>query len=171
MIIDTIFRYIDLWAKDKEIYSKVGKVVSVDEDERSIEFEPIEGGNLEDVRLQAAISTVSGFVQIPSVDSKVIVTFINETQAFVSLCTEVDKILIDTDLVQFNGGGNDGLININDLVDKLNDLVSEVSSLNSAYKAHTHTAPSGATGTPVPPFTGSISIFNKADFEDDKITH
>lgn len=174
MIIDVIFRYIDLWAKDKEIYSKVGFVVSVDESERSIEFEPIEGGNLENVRLQAALDTSSGIVQIPKIGSKVIITFINEVQAFVSLCSEVDKVLIDTDLVQFNGGSEGGLVNINDLVTKFNNLENDVNDLKTAFASWVTVPNDGGAALKAATATwyaAPLTPTNKNDIEDDKIKH
>ena len=96
MLIDVVFRYIDLWSRNKEIYSKAGTVVSVDESARTIEFKPYKGSNIEDVRLQAGIDNNSGVLLIPEKDSKVIVTFIDDVRCFVSKCDKVKKIIIET---------------------------------------------------------------------------
>ena len=96
MLLDTVFRYIDLWAKNKEFYSKIGTVVSVDEDAKTIEFKPIDGSNIEDVRLQASIESDGGILLIPEEDSKVIVTFIDDVRCFVSKCTQISKIVVET---------------------------------------------------------------------------
>lgn len=84
----------------------------------------------------------------------------------------------DGSVLQLNGGDNKGLINIQDLTDKLNNLVKEVNSLRSSYNSHTHAVTTAGTAvaqagtaaaivTPVP----SISNFNTQDYEDSKITH
>lgn len=170
---DILNNIINEQLSSEEIYSKVCTVVSVSESERTCEVSPIDGGaNVTKARLQASLNGSTGIVQIPTIDSYVIVTFINEQKGFVSLFTDVDKILIDTDLVQFNGGDNDGLINITEIVTKLNALITEINTLKTWANIHVHAT--AAPGAPVPPtvlYTGTFSNFNKNDFEDINITH
>lgn len=72
-----------------------------------------------------------------------------------------------------NDGENGGVININQLTDKLNKLQSELETLRSLFNAHTHT--STTPGSPTSPnlqmATSPFSKFNKDDYEDKKFIH
>ena len=126
-----------------------------------------------DVRLRSVVNdSESGIVITPSVGSIVLVADLSGgkfTQMVVVMYSEIDK-------VEFNGGKKDGLININDLTNKLNNLVDEVNGLKDKFNTHTHTvtttAPAGEWITKTTTSTASDATkFNKSDYEDDKITH
>lgn len=142
-------------------------------------------GDLElaDVRLRAVVNQEeSGILITPKEGSFVMITDLSNGRMSdwaVAMYSEVDK-------VEFNSGKNDGLININDLTDKLNKLVDEVNNLKDKFNGHTHscdlsvsttggpTAQSGyAQGnSSTPSDTASAATkFDKSDYEDDKITH
>jgi len=107
-----------------QIYSKVCKVISVDLDERTCEVEPLSGGaNIPACRLQAAIDQTSGLLQIPAVDSFVIVTWLNKNAAFVSMTSQVDEI-------QLNGDQYKGLI----IYDKLKEQIDKNSQFLDQLK-------------------------------------
>lgn len=77
-------------------------------------------------------------------------------------------------LVRVNGGTNNGVININQLTEKLNKLVKELENLKTAYNTHTHSGVSSGPGTtapPVQPYNNTFSNFNEEDYEDTKFTH
>lgn len=157
-----------------EIYSIVGEVINVDETKRTIDVKPANGdGEIYDVRLQSSIDQKVGFVQIPKLNSFVVVTFINNLTGYVALCTEVDKILVDCPEVIFNGGEKGGLINIEDLIGKINSLEQKVNDLISACSsvvvtlAPTGTFPLASFFTSVTPLTPT----QKSDIEDEKIKH
>jgi hypothetical protein len=94
---------------------------------------------------------------------------------------EESNFQIDPELIKFNDGSNEGLININDLVNELNGLVDKVNELYDLLAGN----PVGIPPTPwVPvPTDGGLALqviaktltqadeFNKEDFEDDKIVH
>ncbi len=170
----------DHFIAPESFYSEIGKAVNVNEEDRTCDFEPIEDkSNRVGIRLQSAIGSSLGLVQIPKEGSFIVVTFFDTKTGFVSLCEEIDKILIDTDLVQFNGGGNGGLINISDNVDKLNNLESKVNELITAFNAHSHITTATVAATPTPgiiaPTTttvvGSLTATKVSDLEDEKVTH
>ena len=176
----TIREAIQQIVKDnEEIYSLIATVTEVDENKRTIDAKPIDGSaEIFDVRLQAAESGATGFVQIPENGSEVVITFLSKDTAFVSLCTSVTKLLVDSEEMTINGGNNGGLINISSLVDKINALEDLVNSLLTDYKVHTHNAPQAPSGviptTPLlVPFTGLniAPITTVNDLEDTKITH
>lgn len=159
-----------------EIYSIVGTVSNVNESARTCDVTPIKkGGIIYDVRLQSVLNSTKGIVQIPKDASKVIVTFLSKNNGFVSLCEDVDKILINTDLVKFNGGINGELINIDSLTNDLNQLVSEVNDIKTKWNAFAAAYAPGspsAVGTPSSALTaGAISNFNKDNYKDIKVTH
>lgn len=136
-----------------EMYSKVCEVISVDEDTRSCEVAPVDGtANVTNVRLQASLSQSVGMVSIPKVGSKVMVTFFNQSKGFVSLATEVDKVLLDCEEVTMNGGDNGGMVNIKTLVTELNKNNAMLNALLAVIG-----------GAPIPePGLGAASVFQAA---------
>lgn len=157
-----------------EVYSVPAKVTEVDEDTRTIDVEPLNGDpEIFGVNLQADPEQEDGIVLIPTKDSTVLVTFLDNTRAFVSLFSQVDKVLVDIEEYTFNGGDNGGLINIEDLVTKLNNVENKVNTLLTTLKSITvPLAPSGSV--PFAPFFSSVTDLtttSKSDLEDDKIKH
>ncbi len=80
---------------------------------------------------------------------------------------EASTILIyahEADLIQYNDGGNGGLVTIGELTAKLNGLVGELNTQLDLIA----TGITGAGGAYTP---GTISNFSKSDYENTKITH
>ena len=76
-----------------------GKVLAVDEEERTCEVEPLSGdAAIPDARLTASIDAevIGGMVFIPKVGSSVIVSFLDtsDTEAYVSRFGEVEKVIV-----------------------------------------------------------------------------
>ena len=132
----------------------------------------IDGLELREVRLRAVVNDEeSGIVVTPKVGSMVMISDLsngNMNDWAVMMYSEIETIAI-------NGGKNKGLINIEDLTDKLNALVDWCEN-------HTHsgviTAVSGGSGAPAVGTNGNTgkpitapNTFNQSDYEDDKITH
>ena len=85
---------------------------------------------------------------------------------------------IDKNAVTFNGGGLGGLVKVQDLTNKLNELTRTVNALVTSYNAHTHitTATVGAGSVPgvISPITEQAepaALFNRADYENEKVKH
>jgi len=161
---------------DKEnFYSMVGVVNAVNETKRTCDVTPIDGqAKRSGMRLQAILSSAVGFVLIPKVNSKVVITFFDRQTGFVSLCEEVDKILIDTALVQFNLGANDGLVNINDLVTSMNVIEAKLDTFIVIFNAHVHSGVTTGAGvsaisTTLETVHGQTSV--KGDWEDASVLH
>ena len=97
---------------------------------------------------------------IPEVNSIVVVSFLSDDSAYVSLVSKVSE-------VHLNGKNFDGLVKVNDLVQKLNNLENKVNTIISTYNAHTHVASSFGTPTttPVAPVTGTLTPTIKQDLE------
>jgi len=81
--------------------------------------------------------------------------------------------LSSLDHVQVNKG-DQGVIFINELTEKLNKLVKEVDDLRIKYNTHTHTGVTtggGSSGPTATLATKPISQFNKKDYEDETFLH
>ena len=164
-----------------EIFSTVGEVSEVDENARTCTITPANGtAKIVGCRLQSGIDSQSGFVMIPKEGTNAVATFINNQTAYVAMMDELEKIIVDTDLVQFNGGNNGGLINIDPLVDKINALENALNSLIQSYNTHIHntTATIGPTAVVgvITPTTSSgptqiQPTTQKSHLEDEKIVH
>lgn len=117
-------------------YSKVCTVDSVDLVNRTCYCIPInEDADITEVRLMANID--DGFLLIPEVNSIVVVSFLSDSSAYVSLVSKVSE-------VHLNGTNFDGLVKVQDLTDKLNALENKVNDLITACSSQVVTlAPSG----------------------------
>lgn len=73
-----------------------------------------------------------------------------------------------------NDGDNDGLININQLTQKINKLVTELETLRAQFNTHVHpgvTSGPSVSGPTTQQVTSPFSQFNKTDYEDKTCTH
>lgn len=124
----------------------------------------VEIGNIviPDVRLRASELDDNGEMLVtPKVGSAVTIGSLSGdlTQLVVLQVDHVETIVI-------NGGKLGGLINIEQLTEKINDLVK-------TFNSHTHqvtVSHPGGTFTTVKPGS-SASSFKKGDYEDEKIKH
>lgn len=140
-------------------FAKVCTVDSVDLTTLTCYCVPLnDDADIINVRLMANID--NGFLLIPEVDSIVVVSFLSDSSAYVSLVSKVSE-------VHLNGKNFDGLVKINDLVEKLNNLENKVNTIISTYNAHTHVASSFGTPTttPVALVTGTLTPTIKQDLE------
>lgn len=142
-----------------QIYSEVATVTSVNETDRTCDAELLSGGTVYEIRLQSVIGNSNGMVLIPVKNSKILITFLNKSTGFVSLFSEIKKILIDTDLVQFNQGKLEGLVILQEIYDAVNRLETK-------YNTHVHggvTVGVGVTAistTPIAPLTTKSGLEN-----------
>lgn len=176
---DILFELINIWTKQNQFYSVIGKVKSVDG--RTCVVSPSDGApDLLDVSLEADYEDTEskGFFVVPAVGSNVIVTFKSKDYGYLAAYTKIDSIVAKQGEWIFNDGANDGLVKINELTSKLNNLVSEVNALKNTFNSHIHitTATVGATPTPgvIAPTTTtavSVSSFNKNDYENTIVKH
>lgn len=98
-----------LAASGDEIYSCIGEVKSVDQDNKLCVVAPVNGdADLLDIRLQAGEG--KGIVFYPAVGSIVVVTFLAKNTGYVALCSDVDKIEIENG--QLTATIEDGEVNI-----------------------------------------------------------
>lgn len=112
-----------------EIYSVIGTIMSVDTSKRTCVVEPIDGSpKIFGVRYTATESDTVGFIANPANGAFVVVTFLDDNNAFVSLVTEIDTITIKND--------------VGDLKQILTDLITQI-------KLITVPTPAGSSATPI----------------------
>ncbi len=192
---DILNEFTGKYNSEQAYYSERATVMAVDTEKNTCTVETVEDqSEIVNVQISAYIGATFGLLLIPAVDSIVTISFYSKDEAFISKTSRLesfkivfeacnititeDEILFDydggatlsftTDLIAFNGGALEGLVTINELTTKLNALVSEVNTIYTELKAHTHTsaAPGAPTTPPVPPLTSpSPSNFNKGDYE------
>jgi len=135
------------------------KVKSVNINKKTCYCEPLDdAADLVSVRLMA--QNEKGFLLVPKVDSAVIVSFLENKSPYISMVSEVSEI-------QLNGDNYDGLVKINDLVDKLNDIENTLNTHIALYNAHVHSGGTmmGSTGAPAALDTNTLTPTVKADLE------
>jgi hypothetical protein len=136
-----------------------GVVKSVDESTLTCE---VEINELEfTCRLNAAQSSVKGFVLIPSVSSTVLVGRIDEKGDVLVLiaATSVEKIIM-------REGNNGGLINISGLVSNLNKLTARVDGIIDAIKNGVVVAQDGGANLKTTIVTALNLLTDKENFSD-----
>lgn len=157
-------------------YGKVCRVKSVSANPTTglmtCDCEAIEDGTvLEDVRLSADFNddtTQAGLILVPKVESIVLVGFLNEADAYLTMVSEVD-------FVYLNANTYGGLVKIEDLVDKLNNLENKVNTIINTFNTHTHpyvNVASPATTSPsTSPVVGTLTPTTKEMIENDTVQH
>ena len=175
---DILFELINIRLEQDEFYSMQGTVTAISEANRTCTVTPSDGGpDIQDVRLEAdyeldTTSDPKGFFVVPTLNSLVIITFMNVDDAFISAWSSISKVISIQDNWIFNDGTNEGLINIIGLTTKLNDLVTKVNDLYSLLQTWTVAPNDGglALKTAALLLTGAAN-FDKDDYEDTNITH
>ena len=167
-----------------------GTIVSVDETNYSCVV-AVTGNNGEvtnytNVPLKVVLGYAASYIEIPSVGSDCLLQFrdnnIQRTQLFqVDQCDKIaiqiagaSTLIVDANTWTFNGGNNGGLINIADIVTKLNNLENGLNTFYSTiFNTHTHGVVSlgSQTGVPVPTETHTFTPTVRSDIEDTTIKH
>jgi hypothetical protein len=131
---------LNITKRNDSIYTIVCTVDSVDIINKTCYCIPIDkSGDLQDVRLMA--STSVGFWIVPTINSVVLVTMLNNTTGYVAQCSEFDFMYL-------NGDAYGGLVKVQELTDKLNDLENAFNQHILLYNAHTHAETSVNTLVP-----------------------
>ncbi len=170
---------------DQRLPASVCKVTEVQEYTCTV-TRLLDGDELQNVRLSAGTDPDKGIIIRPAVDSIVLVSELSPVDKFVSMFSEIEAIIVtigditikvNKDGIILNEGEN-GLVKIVELTNKVNELVQTVNSLISSYNTHIHVTtatigPGPAVGviSPTTSQATTATALNKADYEDTLIKH
>lgn len=152
------------------------KVESVDGEKCSVS---IDGLTISDVRLRSVINGENSKILItPEQGSYVLVIDLSGGD-FSNLAvigySQIEKIDVDAnDKIIFNGGSNHGLVNIEELTQKLNAIEKDINTLKSVFSAWTPVAQDGGAALKSDALTWAsqqLQITQQSDYEDTNITH
>lgn len=146
-------------------FNKACKVKSVSADTitglMTCDVEIIEDGTvLEDVRLSADFNentTSAGLILVPKVDSIVLVSFLGDSEAYLSMVSEIDYMYL-------NGNSYGGLMEIIAFTAKQNSMITALNIQLAAIS--TAIAGVGGAYTAVP-----LNTFSKSDYENTTVKH
>lgn len=183
---DVLLDFIGVWSNQNKIYSVQCTVSSIDVAKRICVCTPTDGSaDILNVRLEADIDVDSedvpvnsdskGWFVVPVVGSIVGVSFYSKTEAYISVWTEINTIVVKSTLFTFNDGAFDGLIKINDLVSRLNDYEALFTQLKTDFTAWTPVPNDGGAALKTILSAGfltqTIPSTVKANFENTKVIH
>jgi hypothetical protein len=119
------------------------EVISVDEAARTCKVRTINGKSVltyEGVQLMAGVN--DGMLLIPTVESQVYISFSKVNTPFVSMFSQLDKVLfvvgemdiqVTKDGIELNGSNYGGIVKVVDLVSKINTIERDINSLKTAF--------------------------------------
>lgn len=189
---DILNELVDKRIRLEELYSVVGKCKNISESDRTCDVEPLDGSaEILGVRLQASISSHKGVVFIPKDKSEVLVTFINKDTGFVSVYSEIAKVVgvleddgevdlkvkdtrlqMNKDGIVLNGGQLEGLPVLAKVVDRLNLIEKDINKAKLAFTSWTPTPQDGGAalkGSAASWFGQQLQSTTKNDIKNDKV--
>ncbi len=112
----------------------LGTVAAVDESAKTCDIDD-DGLVMYGIRLQCVTDAAGGILCVPKKGAAALVVQIEGGDGWMLAdCAEYEKIII-------NGGGNGGLININDLINRLNVLEKSLNDLKQVFSTTWVVAP------------------------------
>lgn len=158
---------VELSERNNPIVSVVCTVAeAVNMTDLTVRCTPIDGtADIVGVRLMS--TPENGFLILPKVNSTVIVTFIDKSNAYISMFSTMDSM-------QLNGDTYDGLVKVADLVTKLNNLENKVNDLITAMNTHVHTGVTtgvGSSAVGTVPIVGTLTPTVQANIENTTVKH
>lgn len=133
------------------------------------------------VQLMASID--DGFLLVPAEGSTVYVSYSTYNKPFISLFSELSKIVlivgdstieVTADLIKINGGLLGGLVKVQNLTTKLNNLEKFVNNLATKFDTHVHPgvqSGAGSTAVTATPVASQLTVTNQDDIENKKVKH
>lgn len=137
-----------LLSENISYYAIPGKVISVDEENRSCVVSPLNGdADFYNVKIQASLGGDKGISVTPKVGSIVIINAISDTVAFIAKTYEIDKVEVSIDdlLFELNSDGISLLNNNESFASTVKDLVQETKALAETVKSLILLTSSGPT--------------------------
>lgn len=112
---------------------------------------------IDNVRLCADINKIPGILLTPAKESIVVVTMLDKTNAYISLFSQVDSIVL-------NGGEQGGLVRVKELTNQLDKLTKRVDGIMDALKNSIPVAQDGGAAYKTGIVTALSSVADKEDF-------
>jgi hypothetical protein len=128
------------------------------------------------VPLKVLVGNQASVIEIPVVGTSVLMTFRdgNIQRQQIYMTHEVDKYLIDCNQVVYNGGKLGGLVNIEELVTRLNIVEQDLNTLKTAFAAWVVVPSDGGAALKAIAATWyaqQLTPTVRGDMEDQTITH
>lgn len=156
----------------KQAQIRFVECVSVDWENKTMDAKGTgDGGEYLDVTLGFGYTDIK-----PAIGSVCLIGIIDGQEVVTFLINAEDVELVETKAkkIIFNGGDNDGLVNVPELIKRINALEKDNNMLKQILAAWTPTPGDGGTAlkTAVITWAGQqIVVTKQTDIEDDKITH
>lgn len=131
-----INQYIEAYLRKEKYYSDLAKVVSVDDTTKKAVVEIVNSDLQVKSRTHASINVTGGFYIKPSVDSYVIINWVNTELSYIALYSEVDAII-------FQNGANLGVPKTPETVDRLNLIEQDINDLKQVFNTWVPVATDG----------------------------
>jgi len=154
----------------------LAQVKSVDEANLLCDLSDDDSGlDFYDVRLRPIIDSTKSLTLIPKVNAWALAVRLEDSDDWAIIwASEFDKVLLNCDQIIINDGAKGGLVNIVDLVSKMNVIENKLNSFMTTYNTHVHsgvtTGPGSSAVTPQL-IAGPLTNTLRADLEDGKVTH
>jgi len=164
----------------EKIYSQICKVISIDEDKRTCQVEPINGDAERKARIQASLELKEGIYIKPKLESFISLSFINELTGVITSYSEIDFIQliigdsiieIEDGLIKLNKGELGGVPISQNTTDRLNLIEDDINALKQAFTSWVVAPQDGglALKTAAATWYGSVLMETKSsDLENDK---
>lgn len=109
--------------KRERLYCEIGTVVSV---ANNVVAYTTNKSSVQQEAQLGVIGNNESFILIPEIGSKILIAYTNKENGYTVWVQKASEIL-------FNGGLNDGLVKVNELVTKLNIIESDLNDLKQAF--------------------------------------
>lgn len=170
--------------QNDKVHMLLCTVTAVNEDNRTCDVESVNGdATLSFVDVELMVGVNDGMLLIPAVDSQVYIAYSNVVSPYVTMYSELDKIIyitgnsgieITDGSIKFNNGSFGGLVKIEDLVNKLNTIEQDLNTLKTVFSGWTPVANDGGAALKAAAATWyaqQLTTTTVADLENDSVTH
>lgn len=151
---------------------RLATCTSVDWDERTMEADGV-ADNLPYYGVMLGL----GFIDVkPALGSLCLIGILEgkEAYSFLINCEQVEEVEMNMERLKINGGENNGLVKVSELVEKLNTIESDLNTIKGAFNSWVPVPQDGGSSlkSAVASWANSsLQETEQKDIENDKITH
>lgn len=124
-LIQALTNFVKWVFREEKFYNSIGKVISINETEKTCKVQIVNGETIEDVRLQQVASDL-GLLLKPKINSFVIVGWSDKVTAQVIMFSEIDEII-------FQNGTNGGVPVSSKVANKLNIIEDDLNAIKNVF--------------------------------------